>query len=87
MRVTMKPAVVTAPEEDVLRRHLRDLKCGNTWTSYADCREAYEELLRDLAAVHACFQTDHSVKPKGRLMLSTQRGHVVINEDMPFKAV
>ncbi|XP_049274595.1 uncharacterized protein LOC119402430 [Rhipicephalus sanguineus] len=62
----MEPAVATAPEEDVLRRHLRDLKkCGNTWTGYADCREAYEELLRDLAAVNVCFQTEHSGKPKG----------------------
>ncbi|KAL3221091.1 hypothetical protein MRX96_029648 [Rhipicephalus microplus] len=84
----MEPAVATACEEGVLRRHLRDLKkCGNTWTSYADCREAYEELLKELAAVNVCFQTEHSVKPKGRLMFSTQRGHVVINEDIPFKVV
>ncbi|XP_075752634.1 uncharacterized protein LOC142818136 [Rhipicephalus microplus] len=84
----MGPAVATAPEEDVLRRHLQDLKkCGNTWTGQTDCREAYEELLRGLAAVSVCFQTDHSVKPKGRLMFSTQRGHVVINEDIPFKVV
>ncbi|KAL3191187.1 hypothetical protein MRX96_018762 [Rhipicephalus microplus] len=83
----MEPAVATAPE-DVLRRHLRDLKkCGNTWTGYADCREAYEELLRELAAVNVCFQTEHSVKPKGRLMFSTQHGLVVINEDIPFKVV
>ncbi|XP_075729721.1 uncharacterized protein LOC142771746 [Rhipicephalus microplus] len=82
----MEPAVATAAEEDVLQRHLRDLKkCGNTWTGYADCREAYEELLREVAAVNVCFQTEHSVKPKGRLMFSTQRGHVVINEDIPFK--
>ncbi|KAH6941425.1 hypothetical protein HPB50_017931 [Hyalomma asiaticum] len=84
----MESAAATAPEEGVLRRHLRDLrKCGNTLTGYADCREVYEELLRDLAAVNVCFQTEHSVKPKGRLMFSTQRGHVVINEDMPFKVV
>ncbi|KAL1454781.1 hypothetical protein MTO96_043662 [Rhipicephalus appendiculatus] len=49
--------------------------------------EAYEELLRDLAAVTVCFQTEHFVKPKGRLMFNTQRGHVVINEDVPFKVV
>ncbi|KAH6930149.1 hypothetical protein HPB50_010964 [Hyalomma asiaticum] len=61
----MESAVATAPEEGVLRRHLRELKCGNTWTGYADCREVYEELLRDLAAVNVCFQTEHSVKPKG----------------------
>ncbi|XP_075732319.1 calcium-responsive transcription factor-like [Rhipicephalus microplus] len=84
----MEPAVAISPEEGALRRHLRDLKkCGNTWTGYADCREAYEELLRELAAVNVCFQTEHSVKPKGRLMFSTQRGYVVINEDIPFKVV
>ncbi|KAL3187592.1 hypothetical protein MRX96_025085 [Rhipicephalus microplus] len=84
----MEPAVAISPEEGALRRHLRDLKkCGNTWTGYADCREAYEELLRELAAVNVCFQTEHSVKPKGRLMFSTQRGYVVTNEDIPFKVV
>ncbi|KAL3190400.1 hypothetical protein MRX96_019348 [Rhipicephalus microplus] len=32
-------------------------------------------------------ETEHSVKSKGRLMFSTQRGHVVINEEIPFKVV
>ncbi|XP_075737127.1 uncharacterized protein LOC142776753 [Rhipicephalus microplus] len=48
--------------------------------------ERHTKSLRKLAAVNVCFQTEHSVKPKGRLLFSTQRGHV-INEDIPFKVV
>ncbi|KAL1441858.1 hypothetical protein MTO96_008247 [Rhipicephalus appendiculatus] len=83
----MESAVVTAPKEDVLRRHLRDLKkYGNTWTGYADSREAYEELLKDLAAVNVCFQTEHYVKPKGAFIVQFETAHCIEEALNIFKA-
>lgn len=78
----------TASEEDILRRHLLDLKKrGNMWTGYAPSREAFVDLQLDLAAINVSFQTECSTSSKGRLLFSSQRGYVVINEDVPFKVV
>ncbi|KAG0430436.1 hypothetical protein HPB47_022706 [Ixodes persulcatus] len=81
-------AVSARSEESVLRKHLRGLtKNGSTWTGYVESKESFEEFERDLAAAYVSFQTEHSIKLKGRLLFSSQRGHVVVNGDVPFKVV
>lgn len=79
---------MTASEESVLKKHLNDLKKdGHTWTGYAPSRSAFEGLERDLADIKVIFRTENSFRPKGRLLFSTQRGRIVLNEGMPFKIV
>ncbi|CAN8024318.1 unnamed protein product, partial [Ixodes persulcatus] len=81
-------AVSARSEESVLRKHLRGLtKNCSTWTGYVESKELFEEFERDLAAAYVSFQTEHSIKLKGSLLFSSQRGHVVVNGDVPFKVV
>lgn len=79
----------TTSEEDILRKHLQCLeKQGNTWTGYVESKEQYDELLRDLASISISFQTERSSKRQGKLLLSSERGHVHIKEiGVPFKVV
>lgn len=80
-----------APEAYIVCKHLQCAqKLGNTWTGYVDSQEEYDEFIRDLAAFGISFntlRTRSSLSEKGRLLLCTQRGDVVINEDAPFKVV
>ncbi|XP_077500631.1 uncharacterized protein LOC144111271 [Amblyomma americanum] len=80
--------VTPTSEEDILGKHLLDLKKeGIIWTGYAPSREAFVGLQLDLAAINVSFQTVCSSSPKGRLLFSSQRGYVVVKEDVPFKVV
>ncbi|KAM7312625.1 hypothetical protein ISCGN_009530 [Ixodes scapularis] len=57
------------------------------WIGYVEFKESFGEFGRDLATAYVSFQTEHSIKLKGRLLFSSQRGHVVVNGDVPFKFV
>ncbi|XP_077546529.1 uncharacterized protein LOC144159089 [Haemaphysalis longicornis] len=88
----MAGVIPTASEEEILRRHLLDLKKQEgTWTGYAPSHEAFVELQRDLASIDISFQTEHSYSLKGRLMFSRERagGHIgiAIDENVPFRVM
>ncbi|XP_050029174.2 uncharacterized protein [Dermacentor andersoni] len=72
-------------EADVLKRHLCGLrKQGSVWTGYTESSEAFTDFLRDLAEINITFRTEHSAKQSGRLLLSSRRGDIVVNDNIPF---